>query len=206
LVSQTRTRRTLPSSEVNSAVLSDAATETDGEATGPTDLSHLADRAEFLDLMSRNPTQGPSKSELRRRQKYINDPDATESDSDSPQDNMKEPFIPRHPTSNTTSGVVEVAFHSEGSHQLTRHLQTFEPKPRFTSQNLPRDIGPHVLNAANGIQIPSSINRYLRPYQRQGVEFLWRCYSEGNGGILGDDMVCFRLRILVDELTSIIRD
>jgi hypothetical protein len=70
--------------ELDGGVLSDATTEDDDDGTGPADLSHLADRAEFLALMSRNSIQEPSKSELRRRQKYIDDPDATESDSDSP--------------------------------------------------------------------------------------------------------------------------
>ncbi|KAI8476709.1 MAG: P-loop containing nucleoside triphosphate hydrolase protein [Monoraphidium minutum] len=36
--------------------------------------------------------------------------------------------------------------------------------------------------------VPGSINKFLRPYQRDGVRFLLRCYSEGHGGILADDM------------------
>lgn len=37
-------------------------------------------------------------------------------------------------------------------------------------------------------QVPGSINKFLRPYQRDGVRFLLRCYAAGHGGILADDM------------------
>ena len=37
--------------------------------------------------------------------------------------------------------------------------------------------------------MPVNINSQLREYQRQGVKFLFRQYAQGQGGILGDDMV-----------------
>ena len=37
--------------------------------------------------------------------------------------------------------------------------------------------------------MPATINKYLRDYQRDGVSFLFRQYAQGQGGILGDDMV-----------------
>jgi SNF2 family DNA or RNA helicase len=55
------------------------------------------------------------------------------------------------------------------------------------------NIGPHVLTP--GVQIPASINMFLRDYQRAGVEFLFRQYNNGIGGILGDDMGKFSLAI-----------
>ncbi|EJD42961.1 hypothetical protein AURDEDRAFT_167909 [Auricularia subglabra TFB-10046 SS5] len=36
--------------------------------------------------------------------------------------------------------------------------------------------------------LPAHINRFLRPYQRQGAEFFAKRYSAGRGGILADDM------------------
>ena len=39
------------------------------------------------------------------------------------------------------------------------------------------------------LQAPGSINSHLRSYQRAGVKFLFRQYAQGQGGILGDDMV-----------------
>ncbi|XP_022803262.1 DNA excision repair protein ERCC-6-like 2 isoform X2 [Stylophora pistillata] len=38
------------------------------------------------------------------------------------------------------------------------------------------------------IQIPATLNSYLREYQRDGVRFLFQHYSENTGAILGDDM------------------
>ena len=37
-------------------------------------------------------------------------------------------------------------------------------------------------------QVPATINRYLRDYQRDGVRFLYRHYVNNTGAILGDDM------------------
>eukprot|EP00557_Chaetoceros_sp_GSL56_P004846 CAMPEP_0176493172 /NCGR_PEP_ID=MMETSP0200_2-20121128/9411_1 /TAXON_ID=947934 /ORGANISM="Chaetoceros sp., Strain GSL56" /LENGTH=460 /DNA_ID=CAMNT_0017890825 /DNA_START=54 /DNA_END=1434 /DNA_ORIENTATION=- len=37
-------------------------------------------------------------------------------------------------------------------------------------------------------QVPASINRYLKDYQREGVRFLYAAVSRGLGAILGDDM------------------
>lgn len=37
-------------------------------------------------------------------------------------------------------------------------------------------------------QIPSPINRYLRDYQRNGVQFLYDHYVRNEGAILADDM------------------
>ena len=43
--------------------------------------------------------------------------------------------------------------------------------------------------AALHLSVPSSINMYLRDYQRDGVVFFFRQYAQSQGGILGDDMV-----------------
>ncbi|KAG8595973.1 hypothetical protein GDO81_001691 [Engystomops pustulosus] len=39
-----------------------------------------------------------------------------------------------------------------------------------------------------GVCIPHTINRYLRDYQREGVQFLYEHYARSRGCILGDDM------------------
>lgn len=51
--------------------------------------------------------------------------------------------------------------------------------------------GPHVLGfdeQGSSIEIPASINRFLRGYQREGVAFFWKHYQKREGGLLGDDM------------------
>lgn len=53
---------------------------------------------------------------------------------------------------------------------------------------------PHILHRTLSAarpcapQVPASINRFLREYQRDGVRFLFRQYSRDKGGILADDM------------------
>ena len=38
------------------------------------------------------------------------------------------------------------------------------------------------------LQVPASINKFLRSYQRDGIRFLFRQYAQNRGGILADDM------------------
>jgi SNF2 family DNA or RNA helicase len=64
-----------------------------------------------------------------------------------------------------------------------------EAKPNFNESSRPPESGPFVLDEAEGIQVPAPVNRYLRPYQQEGVQFLWEKYKADGGGILGDDMV-----------------
>ncbi|XP_050185849.1 DNA excision repair protein ERCC-6-like 2 isoform X2 [Myiozetetes cayanensis] len=60
-------------------------------------------------------------------------------------------------------------------------------KPYFPDQNLPSPAVPFKLSD-NGDFIPYTINRYLRDYQREGAQFLYRHYADKRGCILGDDM------------------
>ncbi|XP_037228866.1 DNA excision repair protein ERCC-6-like 2 isoform X2 [Falco rusticolus] len=60
-------------------------------------------------------------------------------------------------------------------------------KPYFPDRNL---LSPAVTFklSDNGDFIPYTINRYLRDYQREGVQFLYGHYANKRGCILGDDM------------------
>ncbi|NXF04570.1 ER6L2 protein, partial [Smithornis capensis] len=60
-------------------------------------------------------------------------------------------------------------------------------KPYFPDQNLPCPAVAFKLSDS-GDCIPYTINRYLRDYQREGAQFLYRHYTNGRGCILGDDM------------------
>ncbi|SCZ94830.1 BZ3500_MvSof-1268-A1-R1_Chr12-1g03686 [Microbotryum saponariae] len=59
-------------------------------------------------------------------------------------------------------------------------------RPRFNASPQQLEIGDHILSPRH--RIPAPINRFLRHYQREGIEFLYKQYSAGMGGILGDDM------------------
>lgn len=56
----------------------------------------------------------------------------------------------------------------------------------FASNPTESAIGP--LRLDSGVEVPSSINKFLREYQRDGVQFFYERWKEGRGGVLGDDM------------------
>ena len=59
-------------------------------------------------------------------------------------------------------------------------------RPNFTTTTEQDAIG--ALPLDDVLSIPASINRFLRPYQREGVKFFLGKYKANTGGILGDDM------------------
>ncbi|XP_074643856.1 uncharacterized protein LOC141900733 [Tubulanus polymorphus] len=66
----------------------------------------------------------------------------------------------------------------------------FMEKPNFSHEPSHRKV-PFVLTddgETQKFQVPSTINQYLRDYQRDGIQFLFDRYKQNAGGILGDDM------------------
>lgn len=62
-----------------------------------------------------------------------------------------------------------------------------DEKPAFhTNQKHHGPSEPFVLSG--DVQVPYTINRYLRDYQREGVKFIYDSYLKSRGCILGDDM------------------
>lgn len=51
-----------------------------------------------------------------------------------------------------------------------------------------------MLDEGLDIHVPVHINAYLREYQRDGIEFFYKLFKEGRGGVLGDDMGLVRSR------------
>ncbi|XP_026887493.2 DNA excision repair protein ERCC-6-like 2 [Electrophorus electricus] len=62
-----------------------------------------------------------------------------------------------------------------------------DEKPLFHTNQSPGPSEPFLLSG-NGDQVPYTINRYLRDYQREGVKFIYNSYVKSRGCILGDDM------------------
>lgn len=62
-----------------------------------------------------------------------------------------------------------------------------DEKPAFhTNQKPSGPSEPFVLSGTT--EVPYTINRYLRDYQREGVKFIHDSYLKSRGCILGDDM------------------
>ncbi|KAM4049432.1 DNA excision repair protein ERCC-6-like 2 [Anomaloglossus baeobatrachus] len=60
-------------------------------------------------------------------------------------------------------------------------------KPQFPSRK-PTAPAKDFPLSSSGVCVPYTINRYLRDYQREGVQFLYEHYARSKGCILGDDM------------------
>ena len=62
-------------------------------------------------------------------------------------------------------------------------------KPNFSHKPVGERV-PFVLSSEGEttVQVPATINQYLRDYQRDGIKFLYKHYSQDKGCILGDDM------------------
>lgn len=67
-------------------------------------------------------------------------------------------------------------------------VKGLKPRPGFPLAPGQQDQGPLVLDEKTKMQVPATINTYLRDYQREGVKFFWNQYQARRGGLLGDDM------------------
>lgn len=61
-------------------------------------------------------------------------------------------------------------------------------KPQFPFNDSQAQVGAYLLDGPAGPAVPAPINKFLKPYQRAGVQFMFDLYKKGRGGILGDDM------------------
>jgi hypothetical protein len=65
-------------------------------------------------------------------------------------------------------------------------------KPDFPNPTFgPFANEPMILNNSEnfeGHQVPASISRFLPDFQREGIQFIYKAISSGNGVVLGDDM------------------
>lgn len=71
------------------------------------------------------------------------------------------------------------------------------------SSNNPADS--LVLDAKRHIRVPPSLNKCLRPYQREGVQFLFQRYALGRGVIVGDDMGLGKTIQVISFLSALMR-
>ncbi|XP_072024091.1 uncharacterized protein [Amphiura filiformis] len=107
-----------------------------------------------------------------------------------------------HTPSNSTSRLTSNQ-HIYSASSSTRAPCSISPDRNegFSSMELERPYFPHSSNVGPKVplllsepdkepvvQIPATINRYLRDYQREGVKFLYQHFVKNEGAILGDDM------------------
>jgi len=66
--------------------------------------------------------------------------------------------------------------------------EPLEARPTFRLGLNQKHLGPLVLDQRKHVRVPSTINTFLRDYQRDGVKFLYEKFRNSVGGMLGDDM------------------
>ncbi|OAV89096.1 hypothetical protein PTTG_28807 [Puccinia triticina 1-1 BBBD Race 1] len=72
-------------------------------------------------------------------------------------------------------------------HKVTYPRIQSESRPNLEICSEDQDaIGP--LSLSKTVELTQSINKFLKPYQRDGVKFFFKHFEQGNGVILGDDM------------------
>lgn len=107
---------------------------------------------------------------------------------------------PRTATSSRSASVKE----SHLSDSATEPQNQIRPSFPFSAEQ--SQIGEYRLDATDArIVIPRSINRFLREYQRIGVQFLYDKYKAGRGAILGDDMGLGKTIQVISFLSAIMR-
>ncbi|XP_052775381.1 DNA excision repair protein ERCC-6-like 2 isoform X2 [Mya arenaria] len=69
-----------------------------------------------------------------------------------------------------------------GDHDLEKPRFSFQPEGARVPLTLSEEGESPV------VQVCETMNQYLRDYQREGIQFLYEHYRQGQGAILGDDM------------------
>ncbi|PPQ95985.1 LOW QUALITY PROTEIN: hypothetical protein CVT26_016201 [Gymnopilus dilepis] len=79
------------------------------------------------------------------------------------------------------------------------HLSRNSAQTWLATQQTQKHEKALVLDEELDIKVPGGINAYLREYQREGVNFMYRQYKEGRGGLLGDDMGLEKGGVITDK-------
>lgn len=177
----------------------DSATESESEVEEPP----------VSDLKRKSPASDREESGRHKRPKTnvaISD-SATESDSE------YEEILPSLPETSRSKGLANNEFHPIDSDSATEPDSDSEglldprlkPRPGFPLAPKQNILGPLILDREESVKVPAAINTYLRDYQRDGVNFFWRQYKEGRGGLLGDDMGLGKTIQVISFLSAIMR-
>ncbi|KAF4588687.1 hypothetical protein EYR40_010240 [Pleurotus pulmonarius] len=111
------------------------------------------------------------------------DPDASETESDSGDDEALSKLEPVPPI---ISSAPKPSIEADAKHD--EPPKNLSPRPNFPIPDGQSALGPLILDEKLGVKVPSSINTFLREYQRDGIRFFYDRYKDDSGGLLGDDM------------------
>uniref|UniRef100_A0A8C8HEV3 DNA excision repair protein ERCC-6-like 2 n=1 Tax=Oncorhynchus tshawytscha TaxID=74940 RepID=A0A8C8HEV3_ONCTS len=74
------------------------------------------------------------------------------------------------------------------TNQSSTSVVSAQEKPLFLCSQTPPGPSEPLVLSQSGVAVPYTINRYLRYYQKEGIQFIYDNYAQSRGCILGDDM------------------
>uniref|UniRef100_A0A4W5QZ95 Excision repair cross-complementation group 6-like 2 n=1 Tax=Hucho hucho TaxID=62062 RepID=A0A4W5QZ95_9TELE len=74
------------------------------------------------------------------------------------------------------------------TNQSSTSVVSAQEKPLFPCSQTPPGPSEPLVLSQSGVAVPYTINRYLRYYQKEGIQFIYDNYAQSRGCILGDDM------------------
>lgn len=105
-----------------------------------------------------------------------------------------------------SSSPVETPISSQSSYVFWNCDNIPSHKPNFPMDDQQLSVKSFILDQeTKDIKIPTSINRFLREYQRAGAKFLYDAYKQGKGAVLGDDMGLGKTVQVISFLSAIMR-
>ncbi|KAG9103155.1 hypothetical protein FRC07_010073, partial [Ceratobasidium sp. 392] len=158
---------------------------------------------------SQVPSKRPSRCDVlpnatKRARKSPSIPDATSgTETESSDDDAPLPS-----TASTCISLAPPTDDFDAISPISSQKADYFPKPSFAPPPDQAELGPLDLPSANptyAVQVPASINRQLREYQRDGVRFFHQRWAAGRGGMLGDDMGLGKTIQVIAFLTAALR-
>ncbi|RDB19634.1 DNA excision repair protein ERCC-6-like 2 [Hypsizygus marmoreus] len=134
------------------------------------------------------PPRNPHKDYPNKRPRIEKPSEGSVTESESEADDKWPPFQPTQSPQKTPITPAEDS-ETESDPDYEAPLDPrLKPRPGFPLAPEQQERGPLVLDKDERLAVPAAINTYLRDYQRDGVQFFYKRYKEGRGGLLGDDM------------------
>ncbi|KAJ2927608.1 hypothetical protein H1R20_g9482, partial [Candolleomyces eurysporus] len=142
---------------------------------------------------------------------FVSEDDSVTDDDDSvtePESEEEQPAVPLQLRA-TGKAVLLVdddsVTESESDSDWDENSTPLRPKPGFPLAPGQTTKPAFILDKEQNIKVPAAINTYIRPYQRDGIEFFYRQYNDNRGGLLGDDMGLGKTIQVISFLSAIMK-
>ncbi|KAJ2911902.1 hypothetical protein MD484_g8516, partial [Candolleomyces efflorescens] len=144
----------------------------------------------------------PERSAKRPKMAPVEKPESvTEAESEE-----EKPSVPPQPRVTVPPAVDDDSVTESGSDDdLDENSVPLRPKPGFPLAPGQTTKPAYVLDKEQNIKVPAAINTYIRPYQRDGVDFFYKQYNDNRGGLLGDDMGLGKTIQVISFLSAIMK-